>query len=96
MRPTNSFATLVFIVVLAIGAALAYAMYGISASWESNRLIAAALIVRLRRFLRHQGGGSMGPGRCFAARSLPPAAGTGAVFHYPDHRHHPLLNKTPG
>ena len=47
MRPTNSFATLVFIVILAIGAALAYAMYGISASWESNRLIAAALIVAI-------------------------------------------------
>src|SRR4249920_2066498 len=45
MRPTNSFAALVFIVILAIGAALAYAMYGISASWVSNRLIAAALIV---------------------------------------------------
>ena len=47
MRPTNSFATLVFIVILAIGAALAYAMYGISASWGSNRLIAAALIVAI-------------------------------------------------
>jgi len=47
MRPTNSFATLVFIVIVAIGAALAYAMYGISASWESNRLIAAALIVAI-------------------------------------------------
>ena len=45
MRPTNSFAALVFIVILAIGAALAYAMYGISASWVSNRLIAATLIV---------------------------------------------------
>src|SRR3974377_1729008 len=45
MRPTNSFATLVFIVIVAIGAALAYAMYGISASWGSNRLIAAALFV---------------------------------------------------
>ena len=43
MRPTSSFATLVFIVILAIGAALAYAMYGISASWGSNRLIAAAV-----------------------------------------------------
>ena len=47
MRPTNSFATLVFIVIVAIGAALAYAMYGISASWGSNRLIAAALIVAI-------------------------------------------------
>ena len=45
MRQTNSFAALVFIVILAIGAALAYAMYGISASWGSNWLIAAALIV---------------------------------------------------
>ena len=45
MRQTNSFAALVFIVILAIGAALAYAMYGISASWVSNQLIAAAVIV---------------------------------------------------
>jgi len=45
MRQTNSFAALVFFVVLSIGAALTYAMYGISVSWGSNRLIAAALIV---------------------------------------------------
>ncbi|MGB8999193.1 MAG: slipin family protein, partial [Pseudolabrys sp.] len=45
MRQTNSFAALVFIAILAIGVALAYAMYGISADWVSNRLIAAALIV---------------------------------------------------
>ncbi|MGA9515586.1 MAG: hypothetical protein WBV51_18765 [Pseudolabrys sp.] len=45
MRQTNSVAALVFIVILAIGAALAYAMYGISADWVSNRLIAAVLIV---------------------------------------------------
>ncbi|MGC2044063.1 MAG: slipin family protein, partial [Pseudolabrys sp.] len=45
MRQTNSLATLVFIVILAIGAALAYTIYGISASWVSNRLIAATLIV---------------------------------------------------
>ena len=47
MRPTNSFAALVFIIILAIGAALAYAMYGISASWVSNRLIAVAPIVAI-------------------------------------------------
>src|ERR1700751_1715450 len=45
MRQTNSFAALVFIIVLAIGAGLAYAMYGFSAGWASNWLIAAALIV---------------------------------------------------
>ena len=45
MRQTNSFAALVFIAILAIGVALAYARYGISADWVSNRLIAAALIV---------------------------------------------------
>ncbi len=47
MRPTNSIAALVFIVVLAIGASLVYAIYGISASWGSNWLIAAALIVAI-------------------------------------------------
>jgi regulator of protease activity HflC (stomatin/prohibitin superfamily) len=45
MRPTSSFATFVFIAILAIGIALSFAMYGISASWESNWLIIAAVIV---------------------------------------------------
>ncbi|MFY9757705.1 MAG: SPFH domain-containing protein, partial [Pseudolabrys sp.] len=45
MRQTNSFAALVFIVILAIGVGLAYAMYGVSASWATNWLIAAALIL---------------------------------------------------
>src|SRR6478752_1635017 len=45
MRQTNSVAALVFIIVLAIGAGLAYAMYGVSTSWASNWLIIAALIV---------------------------------------------------
>jgi uncharacterized membrane protein YqiK len=45
MRPTSSFATLVFVVIVAIGVALSYAMYGISASWSSNWLIVATLIV---------------------------------------------------
>ena len=44
MRQTNSIAALVFVIVLAIGAGLAYAMYGVSASWASNWLIAAALL----------------------------------------------------
>ena len=47
MKPTSAFATLVFVVILAIGAVLSYAMYGISASWESNWLIIAALIVAI-------------------------------------------------
>ena len=45
MRQTNSVAALVFIIVLAIGAGLAYAMYGVSTSWASNWLIIAALLV---------------------------------------------------
>jgi regulator of protease activity HflC (stomatin/prohibitin superfamily) len=47
MRPANSFATLVFVVILAIGAALTYWMYGISASWESNWLILVAFIIAI-------------------------------------------------
>ena len=45
MRPTSSFAALVFVVILAIGVALSYAVYGISARWESNWIIIAALII---------------------------------------------------
>lgn len=47
MRPANSFATLVFVVILAIGAALTYGMYGISASWESNWLILVAFFIAI-------------------------------------------------
>jgi hypothetical protein len=45
MRPTSSFATLIFFVILAIGSALAYAIYGLSGNWESFWLIIAAFIV---------------------------------------------------
>ncbi|MGP0059580.1 MAG: slipin family protein [Beijerinckiaceae bacterium] len=47
MRPTSSFATLVFFVILAIGSALAYAMYGLSGNWESFWLIIGAFIVAI-------------------------------------------------
>jgi len=45
MRPTSPLATLAFIIILIIGLALTYAMYGISAGWGSNWLIIATLIV---------------------------------------------------
>jgi regulator of protease activity HflC (stomatin/prohibitin superfamily) len=47
MRPTSSFAALVFIVILAIGAALTYSVYGISVSWASNWLIIGTLVVAI-------------------------------------------------
>jgi len=47
MKPTNSFATLVFLALLAVGATLIYAMFGISTSWVSNLAIAATLIVAI-------------------------------------------------
>ena len=45
MRSSSSFATLVFVVIVAIGVVLSLAMYGISASWGSNWLIVVAVIV---------------------------------------------------
>jgi regulator of protease activity HflC (stomatin/prohibitin superfamily) len=45
MRPTSSFAVLIFVVIAAVGVTLDYAMYGISAGWASNWLLAATLIV---------------------------------------------------
>ena len=45
MRPASSLAILVFIIIVAVGAVLTYAMYGISASWGSNWLSIAALVV---------------------------------------------------
>ncbi len=47
MRPANSIATLVFILIVAGGVALTYAVYGIAPSWGSNWLIIAAVIVAL-------------------------------------------------
>ena len=45
MRSTSSFATLVFAAIVVIGVILSLAMYGISASWQSNWLIVAAVII---------------------------------------------------
>lgn len=45
MRPTSSFAVLVFVVIAIGGAVLSYAIYGISASWQSYWLMLVALIV---------------------------------------------------
>lgn len=45
MRPGSSFAKLVFVVILGVGVALSFAIYGISASWESNWLIIPAIFL---------------------------------------------------
>jgi regulator of protease activity HflC (stomatin/prohibitin superfamily) len=45
MRSTSSFATLVFVIVVVIGVVLSLAMYGVSANWESNWPIIAAVII---------------------------------------------------
>lgn len=45
MRPTNSLATVVFIVILVVGLALDFSIYGVSPSWMGNGLILAVVIV---------------------------------------------------
>jgi len=45
MRPTNSLATLVFIVIIIAGLAFTYSIYGISAGWGSNWLILVTIVV---------------------------------------------------
>ena len=45
MKPASSLATLVFVTIVAAGATLSYATYGISASWEGNWALISALIV---------------------------------------------------
>ncbi len=45
MRPTSSFATLVFVVIVIGGAVLSYAIYGVSGSWQSYWLMLAAFVV---------------------------------------------------
>jgi regulator of protease activity HflC (stomatin/prohibitin superfamily) len=47
MRPTTSLQTLVFVVIITIGASLNYAIYGTSLSWGSSWLIAATVILAL-------------------------------------------------
>ena len=74
MRTTNSIAALVFIIVLEIGAGLAYAMYGVSADWASNWLIAAALILAFVASFATKVADQWDLGRCLAARPLPRAA----------------------
>jgi regulator of protease activity HflC (stomatin/prohibitin superfamily) len=45
MRTTNSFALLIFIAILGVGVALAYAMYGTSTKWGSIWIIAGAFVI---------------------------------------------------
>ena len=45
MKPASSFATLVFIVIVAGGVALTFGMYGIAPNWGSNWLIVVAVII---------------------------------------------------
>jgi regulator of protease activity HflC (stomatin/prohibitin superfamily) len=66
-------------------------MYGISASWVSNRLVAAALSSPLS-FPSPPGRGSVGPGVVLRLGRFR-AAGTGTVFYRTDHRHHSLLGR---
>ena len=47
MRTTNSFALLIFIAILGVGVALAYAMYGTSTNWGSIWIIAGAFVIGL-------------------------------------------------
>ncbi len=47
MRTTSSFAVAVFVLILAIGLALGYAVYGASANWLLNWITAAGLLVAL-------------------------------------------------
>ena len=70
MRPASSLATLVFVIIVVAGAALSYATYGISASWGGNWVYHFRPYRRHCCFLRHQGRGSVEPGRRLAARSL--------------------------
>ena len=45
MRPTSSFAILVFILIIALGVALSFATYGISASFGGTWIIVVAVVV---------------------------------------------------
>jgi Membrane protease subunits, stomatin/prohibitin homologs len=83
MRQTNSFAALVFIVILAIGVGLAYAMYGVSASWASNWLIAAALILAFVASFATKVADQWDRAVVLRLGRFPRAAGTGAVFIVP-------------
>jgi len=50
MKTTDSFATLIFVVILSIGVGLTYAMYGISANWESISILIGVFITALLIF----------------------------------------------
>ena len=50
MKTTDSFATLIFVVILSIGVGLTFAMYGISANWESISILIGVFITALLIF----------------------------------------------
>jgi hypothetical protein len=45
MRSVNSLATLVFVIIAAIGAGLTYSIYGSSADWRSGWVLLITLII---------------------------------------------------
>ena len=47
MRPTSSFATPVFVVIVIGGAVLSYVIYGVSASWQSYCLMPVAFLLAI-------------------------------------------------
>ena len=47
MRPTSSFAVLVFVVIVMGGAVLSYVIYGVSASWQSYWLMPVAFLLAI-------------------------------------------------
>ena len=47
MRPTSSFATLVFVVIVIGGAVLSYVVYGVSTSWQSYWLMLVAFVLAI-------------------------------------------------
>ena len=67
MRRNGSFAALVFIVILGIGAALAYAMYRVSGSLDALGILGCAFLLASVCLFRNSGRGSMEQGRGPAA-----------------------------
>ena len=96
MRPASSFATLVFVVILAGGVAFTYAMFGISVSWESNWPIIVAFILADCSFFAIKVADQWNRAVVLRLGRFRALQGAGTVLHYPDHRHHSLLDRHPG
>jgi hypothetical protein len=92
MRIGSYFAALIFVIILAIGGGLTFAMYRDTVNMAIVSMGVITLVFALIVSKSISGCRPMGKGGGLAIRQVPLSQGTGIVFHYPDHRRNTLLD----